>query len=86
MFVVKDGNVMHGYGSWTVVFMMYRDSLKGWYVVERYFVLALLRFSAWPCPAMPGCSLAKFAILLVHLCYATQVARAQHRSRIMIES
>ena len=28
---------------------IYRAEKKGWYVVARYFFLALLSFSAWPC-------------------------------------
>ena len=30
----------------------YRADKKGWYVVARYFILALLSFSAWPCLAV----------------------------------
>ena len=32
--------------------MMYRDRLKGWYVVARNFFLLLLNCSAWPCLAV----------------------------------
>ena len=32
--------------------VMYRAEKKGWYVVARYFFLALLSFSAWPCLAV----------------------------------
>ena len=28
--------------------LLYRDRLKGWYVVARNFFLLLLNFSAWP--------------------------------------
>ena len=31
---------------------IYRAEKKGWYVVTRYFFLALLNFSAWPCLAV----------------------------------
>ena len=31
---------------------MYRDEKNGWYMVARYFFLALLSFSAWPCLAV----------------------------------
>ena len=31
---------------------LYRAEKNGWYVVARYFFLALLSFSAWPCLAV----------------------------------
>ena len=35
-----------------ILHCMYRAEKKGWYVVARYFFLALLSFSAWPCLAV----------------------------------
>ena len=31
---------------------IYRAEKKSWYMVARYFFLALLSFSVWPCPAV----------------------------------
>ena len=33
-------------------FLVYKAEKKSWYVVARFFFLALLSFSAWPCLAV----------------------------------
>ena len=47
---------------------IYRAEKKSWYGVARNFFLLLLNFSAWPCLALPGCCLAKFAKTFSQLC------------------
>ena len=47
----------------------YRAEKKGWYVVARYFFLALLSFSGL---SLAGCSLAKFANLFSLPCTQTK--------------
>ena len=48
-----------------MIIMVYRDRLKGLYVVARNFFLLLLNCSAWPCLAV---AVAKSALLLADPC------------------
>ena len=54
MFRRFDSNHTEGRSYLISVFSwnLYRAEKKGWYVVARYFFLALLSFSAWPCLAV----------------------------------